>query len=281
MKHFEDLVFWIREREEIRVQKELGLPRPWTTDPILDQYRFCNVYREDDVVTKWIHENWMMPHRDEDSVAFAIVVARMVNRPETLADMGYPERWSSTHFIKTIMDRKARKLKVWTQAYMITGGYSEGGETKEVIIARVLDGAYLKLQKNPIKKTDTLEQACEKIKSPGIGTFLSAQVIADLKFSPLLMDASDWDTWCAIGPGSTAGLNYLHERPPTKTLTEKQFREEVNVVRDKLAEEAGIHLCAQNTQNCLCEFSKYVRTKYYGGRPKALYVPAAPTPLAR
>ena len=110
---------------------------------------------------------------------------------------------------------------------------------------------------------------------------MSAQVIADLKFSPLLMDAADWDTWCAVGPGSTAGLNYLHERPPTKTLTEKQFREEVNVVREKIEAEIGIVLCAQNTQNCLCEFSKYVRTKYYGGRPKALYVPAAPTPLAR
>lgn len=274
MKHFEDLIFWIREREEIRIQKELGLPRPWTTDPILDQYRFCNVYREDDVVTKWIHENWTMPNRYEDSVAFAMVVARLVNLPGTLEELGYPVAWDPAGFIYTIQERKARKQRIWTSAYMITGGYSEGGEAKEVIIARVLSRVHAKLQKDPIKNTDTLEQACEKIKSPGIGTFLSAQVIADLKFSPLLMDAADWGTWCAVGPGSTAGLNYLHERPPTKTLTEKQFREEVNEVQDKLLAEIGWGIDAQNVQNCLCEFSKYVRTKYYGGRPKSRYTPA-------
>lgn len=274
MKHLEDLLYWITERESIRVKKELGLPRPWTADTILDQYRFCNVHREDDVVTKWIHENWLRPNANSTTLPFAMVVARMVNRPETLYDMGYPQRWSSTHFIRTIQARKIRKEKVWTQAYMITGGYSEGGETKEVIIARVLDGAYLKMQKNPILKGDTLEKASEKIMSPGIGSFLSAQAIADIKFSPWLLDAEDWMTWCAPGPGSTAGLNYLYERPPTKTLPLVQFRDEVNTIREIVMVETGRQICAQNTQNCLCEFSKYVRTKYYGGRPKSRYTPA-------
>lgn len=274
MKHLEDLLFWIEERESIRIKKELGLPRPWTNDPILHEWRFCNVYREDDVVTRWIHTNWLLPNRNSSGLPFAMVVARMVNRPETLEDLGFPSRWSSTHFIRTIQARKVQKKKVWTNAYMITGGYSEGGESKEVIIARVLDAAYLKLQKEPILVTDTLASACEKIKSPGIGSFLAAQAVADIKFSPWLEKAEDWDTWCAIGPGSTAGLNYLHERPPTKTLTEDQFRAEVNEVRTIIERNSGIIIDAQNVQNCLCEFSKYVRTKYYGGRPKSLYTPA-------
>ena len=39
----ERLLAWIVERESIRRKKERGLPRPWTLDPVLDGYRFCNV----------------------------------------------------------------------------------------------------------------------------------------------------------------------------------------------------------------------------------------------
>jgi len=34
----ERLVYWIREREAIRLKKEAGQPRPWTDDEILDTY---------------------------------------------------------------------------------------------------------------------------------------------------------------------------------------------------------------------------------------------------
>lgn len=278
MKHISDLMYWITEREAIRIKKEAGDRWPWTFDPILRDWRFCNVHRENDVVTRWIHNNWLYPHDGEVSLPFAMVLARMVNLPETLSDMGYPYAWDPEHFKQTIRDRKARKQKVWTNAYMITGGYSEGGETKEVIIARVLDGVFDKLKSNPIVVGDTLSEACEKIKSPGVGSFLAAQAIADIKHSIILQswNAKDWWTWCAVGPGSTAGLNYLYERPQGKTLTEEQFRSEVNEIRLLIEDKLGEKLDAQNVQNCLCEFSKYVRTKYYGGRPKSTYTPAKP-----
>ena len=46
------LVYFITEREAIRLKKEAGEPKPWTSDPILQQYRFCNVRRMDDKVSK-------------------------------------------------------------------------------------------------------------------------------------------------------------------------------------------------------------------------------------
>lgn len=272
MKHLQDLLYWIKEREKIRHLKESGAPRPWTDDPILGSYRFCNVYREDDKVTRWIMSNWLDTNPQSDQLAFAAGVARMVNHPDTLQEIGFPHNWNPQHFIAVFEDRKRRNLKSWTSAYMITGGYSEGGVPKEVLIGRILTQLHSQLKDNPIVTTDTLESASKKIKVNGIGTFLGGQIIADLKNTHLLGYASDWHSWCAVGPGSTAGLNYLYDRPPC-ILPEDIFRKEVQEVRGLVFDNTGHDLCAQNTQNVLCEFSKYVRTKYYGGRPKASYPP--------
>ena len=274
MKHLADLIYWVEEREAIRIRKEDGFAAPWTEDPILAAYRFCNVRREDDKVTRWIYHNWYRPMFGDDRLPFAVAVARMVNLPHSLARLGFPYGWNEQEFIRELAHQKSLGNKVWTSAYMITGGYSKGGEAKEVIIGRVLNQLYKQLQKDPVTDKDTLEVASYKVATPGIGSFLRGQIVADLKMVDMpLYRAPDWETWCAVGPGSTAGLNYLHGREH-KYLGEFQFREEVNRIRQIIDSETGITLCAQNTQNCLCEFSKFVRTKYYGGRPKAKYYPA-------
>lgn len=54
MKETEALLNFIAERERIRIKKEAGQPWPWTNDPILRDYKFCCVRREDDRVTKGI-----------------------------------------------------------------------------------------------------------------------------------------------------------------------------------------------------------------------------------
>jgi hypothetical protein len=275
MKYLEDLIFWITERESIRAKKDANLHRPWTQDPILARYKFCNVRREHDRVTKWIHNHWLAPNDSDADLPFNMTVARMVNWPDTLAELGYQHiKWNRTHFIETLARRKARGAKVWTGAYMITGGFSAGGESKEVIIARVLDQAWDQHVEDPVNVNDTLESAHQKLMCPGIGSFLGAQIVADLKFSfGHLANATDWWTWCAPGPGSTLGLNYLQDRENV-VIDADQFMTEVNGIRQIILAETGEKLCAQNTQNCLCEFSKYVRAKYFGQRLKTIYQPS-------
>lgn len=106
-----------------------------------------------------------------------------------------------------------------------------------------------------------------------MGTFLVAQVIADLKNTSWLREAPDRMTWCAPGPGSTMGLNFIHDRPRTKGIGGEQFIAEVNEIRQLLADRLDLHICAQNTQNCLCELSKYIRVRYFGERMKNTYRP--------
>lgn len=278
MNHIDDLVYWVKEREAMRVRRESGEPPPWTTSQIMANNRWCNVRREDDKVTRWIFQNFM-PHRDnQGSIPFAMCLARLVNWPDTLALLGYPnEGWTPLYrerFLDVFFNLRSEGTKAWTGAYMVTGGYSKGGEPKEQIIARVLDGAAKQCTRFVNDRPQTLAEAANILSTPGMGQFLVAQVIADLKNTSILKDASDWWTWCAPGPGSTMGLNFIHGRRRTQNIAPSDFIKEVNVIRTIIENETGLQLCAQNTQNCLCELSKYIRAKYYGERLKNRYVPS-------
>jgi 5-hmdU DNA kinase-like protein len=277
MKHLDDLFYWINEREAIRRRKENDQwDPPWTEDPIMANNRWCNVRREHDKVTRWIHNNFMPSGLGDDNLPIAMCIARMVNWPDTLQELGYPmQGWTPEyrqHFLETFAKRREKGLKSWTGAYMVTGGYSEGGETKEAIIARVLDGAAYTCRRFIGSRPSMLSFAAGTLTTPGMGSFLVAQVIADLKHTEHLAEASDWYSWCAPGPGSQMGLNFIHERPRVMTIPCPNFIAEVNVIRELILKKVGLQLCAQNTQNCLCELSKYIRAKYHDERLKNKYV---------
>ena len=81
-------VKFICARERHRTAKLAGrmVDRP---DPIISKYRFCNVRRNDDRVTKWIHEHYLDPWRDDPELWFMLAVARLFNNEDTLAEIRY------------------------------------------------------------------------------------------------------------------------------------------------------------------------------------------------
>jgi hypothetical protein len=264
----DQLNYWVSERERVRIRKEEGAPWPWSDDPAFQAIRFCNVHREDDRVTRWIATNWREPFCDSIFMTTAMVIARLVNLPETLDELPFPVKgWNPTYratFIDTLASRKRRGEKVWTNAYMVTGGYSEGGESKEVIIARVIDGAARVAEQ--VWSCDSLAEADKALTVPGLGPFLRGQVLADLKYTRALSDAKDWWTWCNPGPGSTAGMNILLGRNPlSAAVPVQEFRANTN----KIAASHMLH--AQDAQNVLCEFSKWWKFTMRGTRPKNRY----------
>jgi len=98
-------VAFIKEREAIRLRRAEGKPWPWTDDQILQENRFCNTRREHDRGTRWIAEHWRKPHANDPDLWFAMVVARLVNRSETLAALGFPASWDSKHFLQVMAAR--------------------------------------------------------------------------------------------------------------------------------------------------------------------------------
>jgi hypothetical protein len=84
----ERLLAFAVEREDIRRRREQGRARPWTFDPVLQQFRFCNIRREDDRTTREIAALWREPYKAHPDVWFAMAVARLVNWVPTLKELG-------------------------------------------------------------------------------------------------------------------------------------------------------------------------------------------------
>jgi hypothetical protein len=69
-------------RETIRLRRAPGESMPWTSDPILGEWSFTKVKREDDRVPRWIAVSWREP---QSRSVFFMTVARSVNCPATYA----------------------------------------------------------------------------------------------------------------------------------------------------------------------------------------------------
>jgi hypothetical protein len=258
--------YFILEREDIRKKKEANAPKPWTKDPILQQFKFCNVRREDDKVTRWFATNWREPKnwREPNFIA-AIMLGRTINWPDTLEEIGFPKVWSKEHVYGVLESRKIRGVKVYTGAYMVTQYGSS--DPKNTLVTNNAD-EYFRAR---IPPQNTLEDMWEVLQTyPGMGPFMAAQVVADLKMTDVLREAEDWSSWAALGPGSTRGLNRLYDRPLNYGLRQDQGLEEMREV----GEELGFHYLLDNlqdVQNCLCEFDKYLRVYTGQGLPRSRY----------
>jgi hypothetical protein len=271
---------FILEREAVRVKKERGDAKPWTKDPILQRYRFCNVHRENDKVTIWIRENWREPSADNPDLWFSMVVARLLNKPESLGFLGWPLPWNPKRFKKLMRERKEAGLKIFSAAYMIHADAVETGLKTDYLADFVLAPMWKERAELRPRKGDTLAQFHARIMTQrDMGSFMAAQVVADTKFTPPLDKATDWWTWAAPGPGSMKGMNYVLGLPASAKHPNGVWEANLKVLQtqiDPLTREANMQrISAQDLQNCLCEFSKHERARLGEGRPKQLYPGAA------
>lgn len=271
----ERLIYWINERLSIQKQKSKGQSFPFTTDPILNDFKFCNVHREEDRVTKWIKKFWRDPHTDDPDMWFAMGVARLINWPPTLDAIGYPLPWRPNAVRRKMHARKEQGNQVFTGAYMITNAGQTMSKVDTVVF--MLENLQ-KLEKHP-HKGHTLAMAHALLTDSnhcGMGSFMAGQVVADCKYTELLSHATDWWDWCAPGPGSQRGLSRLLGKNPDdkfQRFRQDVFIEKLQQLRKEIRREIKTVLCLQDLQNCLCEFDKFERTLWGEGRPRSRYKP--------
>lgn len=271
------LIAFIIERHKIWKKRARGKPAPWTKDPILQTYRFCNVYRELDKVTLWIATHWRKPHADYPHLWFSMVVARLINNPDTLGSLALPGRWNKTQFLRVMHRRRDRGEKAFGSAYIVsTNGRKM--DKAQYLAEQVLDPMWEEREGLQPKRGDTLSEYHATLgQYQGMGSFMAAQVVADLKYVEPLRSAADWWTFAASGPGSRRGLNRVMGLDPSDHWNEVEWYKTLRAIRgevnDRLVTEGMDKLHAQDLQNCLCEFDKYERARLKEGRPKQKYVP--------
>jgi hypothetical protein len=255
---------FVKERWQIYWNKRKGLPKPWTVDPVLQTTFFCNMKRENDRVTKWIATEWREPNADDPDLWFAMTVARVVNWPDSLREIGYPIPWDAKEFVCILEDREARGEKSFHQAYKPPTPPRKGMSRIPFVAHYVLNPIWTKREQIRVDMKGSLRNAHRALmKLDYLGSFLAAQIVADLKYAPGLINAPDWETFAASGPGSKRGLNRLTGRPVEASWSEHSWYHALTALHQKLTPHyrvAGLpvpHL--QDFQNQLCEGDKYFR----------------------
>ena len=280
--NYDPLWYWMKARDEARAHKDAGNPPPHTKDPIIGAYRFCNVRREDDRGTVWIRENIREPFADHPNLWFMLCIARQINWPDTLAELIKQGAWPSnpdfTPFMitKVLNDRKQRGEKVYTGVYMISAPSKKGADKQAYISENVCGALWQRrdwimrgLNENPtIRDIHTLIT-----QSKGWGQFMAYQAVVDMRFTPLLENARDVQTWAAAGPGTLRGLNRLYGRDIKHPLKQPKALEEMRAIYQIATLETGIPLDFSDVPNILCETDKYLRVINGEGKPRAKYVP--------
>jgi hypothetical protein len=264
------LIHWINERYAIYAKRTNGAQPPWTDDPILQNYRFCNVHRENDKVTKWIASNWRNQNADNVFLVSSLVLARMFNLPDHLVELQPFISWDLEDMCRVSKERRARGEKCFNGAYLIT---TCGVKMDKIdyVYRVVKDVEDMVLWPDDIPTTLTgMHKVLTSVK--GLGDFLAAQVIADLKNIPghPLWEAPDWWSWCAPGPGSRRGLERL---VGAYSASRGRFNASASLLHREIVGRLNPmpNICMQNFQNCLCEFDKYDRTYLGEGKPKQRY----------
>lgn len=279
-----NLLHFVGERERVRSFKEAGAPAPWTGDEILQRYRFCNIRRRDDRVSRWLLQN-AYPHLDPDGDPwFVAALMRLINWPPTLSHLlgagvvrEDADAYDGAALAKALEDyHKDHPAKTYTSAYMLfAGGRGRfSGVAKSDFIAKhLLQGLCDRRYdiREAFKKRTVRDLVNALRQSFGISTFTAGQVAADLTYLPFLENAPDLLTYAPQGPGSLRGLNRLKGLKLGHLWDEQGFNEELQAILAALP--TYHHLTLHDVQNVLCEFDKYERTRLGEGKPRSTYVP--------
>lgn len=285
---------YARERHKIFLRRASGQPQPWTRDKILQRYRFCCVFRENDRTTWWFREHVRDSLRDEPKVMLATVVFRMLNRidsgeaifcqPELNGHDTPFDKFAETGDVKVL--RHALIEYVGQRGPYVTGAYiisSPPGYSKLDGVLKIL-GDFWRSDWETVARSlaqdgGTLETTWNWLRErPYLGKFHSYEIVTDLRHTRLLESASDVDDWCNVGPGARRGINRVMGRDKSARVPLDQILAEM---RELLSMSRNSEYWPESrtwpkwelreVEHTLCEFDKYERVRHGEGRPRGTF----------
>lgn len=293
-------LYWIRERHQIYVKRNLGMFKPWTDDEVMQSFFFTNPYRENDKVTRWFRGRVREPLAEVPEVIFATIAFRWFNLPETgdiligpinrkgdLISQNLLLNWDEGEALRRLSEVRARGEKVFTGAFMIN---SPGGEPKLEAICKRISNVWrdideLKSIWAPGFEVNSGEcpsmQVVHEVLTqfPGLGGFMAYEIVCDLRYTYLLRDAEDKMTWCNPGPGAIRGLYRIAgedfakgnnaSSPPRPKDWQERMQKLLAETNARLPYMRGFEM--REIEHSLCEFDKYERARMGDGRMKRTY----------
>ncbi len=263
------------ERQEIFFRRLRGDVAPWTSDSILREHKFTNVYRSTDRVSQFLIRDVIYDSKysqANDEVMFRILLFKFFNKIETwksIVDAIGAPTWCDFDFetYAKILDRlMVENQRIYSAAYIMPPAF-RNEPRKHRTHLRLLEMMMRDHLTNKLEQTPSMKHAFELLRSySGIGDFLAYQFAIDINYSNVT-NFSENDFTIA-GPGARDGIR--------KCFTDLAGRSETDVIHFMIETQdeqfARLKLPFQNlfsrplhlidAQNIFCEVSKYSRVAH-------------------
>jgi hypothetical protein len=265
-------------RQEVFFNKLKNVPPPWTSNPILNTYKFCNAYRVSDRVSQYLIKNVIYSEnrsQNEEEVLFRILLFKIFNKIETweylenkIGDYITVSNFDLEAYSNILQEAMELGYVIYTSAYMSCASKEFGYDKKHQNHLALIDKMVVKDKViNPIVKAKSFEEIFHIIESyPLLGKFMAYQLATDINYSEVIN--FDENSFTIAGPGAERGINKCFIDTEGKSyadviywMTENQENE---FQRLGLSFQSlwGRPLQAIDCQNLFCETDKYCRAAF-------------------
>jgi hypothetical protein len=265
---YPEIEWFIHERISIWTKKFLDEPKPYTKDPILANYRFCNILREFDRQTIHFHK-LLNPLRDDFGLwLLNMFYCRMIARTETIDSIGLLS-FDSAHNTET--KKKLRNLpspKYGTPyIFPISVIQRSAHPTREDFLCDFVPQIIPAISAEiSTWQKESVITGLEKL-LPLFGfqlKFLWTEVLIDVAYQ--FPEYIDLNKPFPVGPGSSPTMKRISKSTKPEILVSELSKLPLDI--GITYQEKPIILSAENWEGIGCEFRKYTNLSNGGGRKR-------------
>lgn len=262
------------ERQRVFYRRLHGYSAPWTEDPVISKYKFCNAFRASDRVSQDLIRRIIYGEhlsQDPDDVLFRLLLFRFFNQSET---------WTLLEGLYGDPNLRVFDVDLWYRdmdtgdglfgpAYMLCGvkvfGYEKKHGNYLALVRSMIDDGIL----DRIKGAGSLEEIYRALnKYTLVGKFLAYQIATDINYSSVV-DFPE-NSFTMAGPGAERGIKKVFEdvgrATPEDVIVWMRDRQEEEFTKRgiplDLAWLWGRPLQSIDIQNLFCETDKYCRVAF-------------------
>lgn len=264
------------ERQRIYYRRLANWGAPWTRDPVLQQYKFCNAYRASDRASQYLIRHVLYDRgsygRPAVDVFFRVVLFRLFNRVGTWEHLwskfGEPsvESFDVRTYGAALSERIDAGESVFGGAFILCANKAFGFDRKHDNYLALIQHMLEDRAPDRAAARGSFQGVYDLLYSyPLIGEFMAYQIATDLNYSTLV--DFDEDSFTMAGPGAKSGIRKVFE--DTGGLSDEDVirwmvdRQEAEFRARGIDPAAvwlwGRPLKAIDIQNLFCEVDKYCR----------------------
>jgi hypothetical protein len=227
-QHLQEFFTTMHKRQDIWYRRTLiKVPSPWSDDEILNNYRFCNVYRELDRSSQYLINNVYLKQTNLTGIVFCIIAHRIYNKPETFDAIGYPNirEYDEAKWLSKLLALEEQGFKTLNQEAYKINTYMWGGEPRWHAYTKHILSRFAENIRTIVKlvTTGTALEVVKELKKY-CGIFLVHEIYQDLcdlnRYIKKDITKFDKNAWSSAGPGAKGGLRLIFPSLPGERAEE-------------------------------------------------------------